>query len=80
MVHSLIRWFTRSGSGLTPREAEVVSLIADGLTNVEIAERLVVSTTTVKSHINQRFARAGLRDRAHAVRYADAHGLAQPPR
>jgi len=66
--------------GLTPREAEVLTLIADGLTNAEIAERLTVSPTTVKSHINHLFAKAGLRDRAQAVRYAYAHGLAEPPR
>ena len=65
--------------GLTPREAEVLQLIADGLTNGEIAERLVVSPTTVKSHINHLFAKAGLRDRAQAVRYAYRHGIAEPP-
>jgi DNA-binding NarL/FixJ family response regulator len=65
---------------LTPREAEVLALIAEGLTNVEIAERLVVSPTTIKSHINHLFAKAGLRDRAQAVNYAYSTGIATPPR
>ena len=65
--------------GLTPREAQVLTLIADGLTNARIAEYLVVSPATVSSHFNHLFAKAGIRDRAQAVRYAYSHGLARPP-
>ena len=61
---------------LTPREAEVLSLIANGLSNGEIASTLVVSEATVKTHINHVFAKIGARDRAQAVHYAYTHGLA----
>jgi DNA-binding NarL/FixJ family response regulator len=64
--------------GLTQREAEVLALIAGGLSNQEIAARLHVSETTVKTHINNLFSKAGVRDRAQAVRYAYGHGLAEP--
>jgi len=62
---------------LTQREVEVLRLIAQGLNNQEIAGRLVVSEATVKTHINNIFSKAQLRDRAQAVVYAIHHGLAE---
>jgi DNA-binding NarL/FixJ family response regulator len=61
---------------LTPREAEVLKLIAAGLSNSEIADTLVLSNATVKTHVNRIFYKTGARDRAQAVRYAYQHGLA----
>ncbi|MGA5196455.1 response regulator [Streptomyces exfoliatus] len=65
--------------GLTERETEVLALVADGLSNQEIAGRLRISTATVKTHINNLFAKTGVRDRAQAVRYAYQHGLVRAP-
>jgi DNA-binding NarL/FixJ family response regulator len=53
--------------GLTNREDEVLELIGDGLSNTEIAAKLFVSVTTVKTHINAIFAKLGVRDRAQAI-------------
>lgn len=64
--------------GLTPREAEVLVLAAEGLSNPEIARSLHISKATVKTHINNLFAKTGVRDRAQAVRYAYVRGLARP--
>jgi DNA-binding NarL/FixJ family response regulator len=60
---------------LSPREAEVLKLIAAGLSNTEIAVALSVSNATVKTHVNRIFAKIGARDRAQAVGYAYQHGL-----
>jgi DNA-binding NarL/FixJ family response regulator len=62
--------------GLTAREAEVLGLIAAGFNNREIAGRLVISETTVKTHVNHLFAKIDARDRAAAINYAVAHGIA----
>ncbi len=62
--------------GLTEREVEVLALIAEGLSNSEIAARLFVAETTVKTHINRIFAKTHSRDRAQASAYAHTHGLA----
>ncbi len=63
---------------LTPREAEVLRLIAAGQSNREIARSLFVSEATVKTHVNRIFAKTGSRDRAQATRYAYTHGYAEP--
>jgi DNA-binding NarL/FixJ family response regulator len=64
--------------GLTPREIDVLRLIAAGQSNMEIAKELVITEATVKTHINNLFAKAGVRDRAQAVTYAFRHGIARP--
>jgi DNA-binding NarL/FixJ family response regulator len=62
--------------GLTQREIEVLREIAAGHSNQEIADRLSISEATVKTHVNNIFSKAHLRDRAQAVVYAIRHELA----
>ncbi|HEV3172908.1 MAG TPA: response regulator transcription factor [Actinocrinis sp.] len=64
--------------GLTEREREVMALVAEGLTNEEIAERLVVSPLTAKTHVSRAMVKLGARDRAQLVVFAFESGLARP--
>ena len=66
--------------GLTRREAEVLALIGAGLGNAEIAERMHLSRSTVKTHINRIFAKTRVSGRAAAIEYARHHDIASPRR
>jgi len=60
---------------LTPREVEILGMIARGLTNPEIAAALYLSNHTIKTHISRIFAKTGSRDRAAAIGYASRHNI-----
>jgi len=64
---------------LTEREREVVALVAHGLTNQEIAETLVISPATAKTHVSRALTKLGARDRAQLVVAAYQSGLVRPP-
>jgi NarL family two-component system response regulator LiaR len=70
------RFVTDSDGGLTEREQEVLHLIADGLSNREIAEKLFISEKTVKTHVSNILSKLHLEDRTQAAIYALKHGLA----
>jgi DNA-binding NarL/FixJ family response regulator len=66
---------TPAPDDLTPREVEILGLIARGLTNPEIAAQLFLSSHTIKTHISRIFAKTGSRDRAAAIGYAHRHNI-----
>jgi two-component system NarL family response regulator len=64
-----------SGKDLTPRESEIVRYVASGLRNIEVAERLAITESTVKTHLNNIFQKLGVRDRLELTHYAIKTGM-----
>ena len=64
-----------SGKELTPRESEIVRYVCSGMKNIEVAERLAITESTVKTHLNNIFQKLGLRDRLELTHYAIKTGM-----
>ena len=64
-----------SGKELTPRECEIVRYVASGMRNIEVGERLSITESTVKTHLNNIFQKLGLRDRLELTHYAIKTGM-----
>jgi DNA-binding NarL/FixJ family response regulator len=62
--------------GLSPREVEVLKLVAGGLTNAQVAERLFLSPRTINAHLNSIYHKLGVSSRSAATRFAIEHDLA----
>jgi NarL family two-component system response regulator LiaR len=80
MVRALSQPRGGAPEGLSEREAEVLSLVADGLSNAQIAARLALAEKTVKNHVSNLLAKLQLEDRTQAAVYAWREGLKGPPR
>jgi DNA-binding NarL/FixJ family response regulator len=71
---------SRTGNQLSNRETEIVRYVAAGLRNAEVAQRLSIGESTVKTHLNNIFQKLGIRDRVELALYAHRVGLAEAPR
>ena len=74
---NLVEWNTEDGLSLSPREKEILRLLAEGYTSKEIAEKLVVSSSTVHTHRSNLMSKLGLSTRRELMQYARQHGLTQ---
>ncbi|RDV84068.1 response regulator [Ammonifex thiophilus] len=82
LAGKMVKWFSRAESrrglcGLTPREKEILRLLASGLSNREIARKLYLSEKTVKNHLTSIFQKIGVSDRTQAALWAVKHGLSE---